>query len=218
MIKSRLSIEETKAMFIFVSKSIIQKKDMLTKADKAIGDGDHGVNMARGFENVEKTLKKEEFSSIGNMLNKIGMSLLTNVGGAAGAIFGTLFREGATGLEEVIVLNSEILAKMLTNGLQAVKKRGKAKPGDKTMVDALEPAVIKAKELIGKPLNEALKAITQQAERGMQDTKNMIAKIGKAKTIGKRTIGHPDPGAVSMYLILKFMAEFVNNNYKYSQS
>jgi dihydroxyacetone kinase-like protein len=210
MTKSRLSVEETKNMFIFVSKAMIQKKDLLTKTDKAVGDGDHGINMARGFENVETALMKEEFSSIGQMMNKIGMILLTKVGGAVGAIFGTFFRGCRKNLEDINVLNSKIIAKILTNGLHAVKKRGGAKPGDKTMIDALEPAAIKAEELIEKPLNEALNIISKEAERGMEDTKNMIAKIGKAKTIGKRTLGHSDPGAVSMYLLLKFMAEFVN--------
>lgn len=99
---------------------------------------------------------------------------------------------------------------MLVDGLEAVKERGKAKPGDKTMVDSLAPAAIKSKEMVSAPLAEALKAVAEAARQGMEKTKELVATTGKAKTLGERSLGHPDPGAVSTYLILKFMAEYVS--------
>lgn len=99
---------------------------------------------------------------------------------------------------------------MLVDGLQAVKERGKAKPGDKTMVDSLAPAAMKSREMVSAPLAEALKAVAEAARQGMEKTKELVATTGKAKTLGERSLGHPDPGAVSTYLILKFMAEYVS--------
>jgi dihydroxyacetone kinase-like protein len=98
---------------------------------------------------------------------------------------------------------------MLVDGLDAVKARGKAKPGDKTMVDALEPAALKSQELASASLGESLVAVTGAAKEGMEATKDMVANVGKAKTLGQRSLGHHDPGAVSTYLILKYMTEYV---------
>jgi len=209
MVKSQLTLEETKDMFIYVSKKIIESKDVLTKADQAIGDGDHGVGMARGFEAVLKKLDEQSFSSIGDLLSKIGMSLLTSIGGAAGAIFGTLFRGASKNLKEKVIFDAWTFSQLLLDGLEAVKERGKAKIGDKTMIDALEPSAIRVKELTSKSLNEVLSVATEEAKLGMEKTKEMIATIGKAKTLGVRSLGHPDPGAISTYLIIKYMLEFV---------
>jgi dihydroxyacetone kinase-like protein len=106
-------------------------------------------------------------------------------------------------------LDSQTLTLALQDGLQAVKDRGKAKPGDKTMVDALEPAAAESAELDAVPLDEALKDICEAARQGMEKTKEMVATLGKAKPLGERSLGHADPGSVSTYLILKFMLEFV---------
>ena len=134
-----------------------------------------------------------------------------SIGGAAGAVFGTWFRVGATSLMETPIFDSEALDKMLTDGLAAVKDRGKAAPGDKTMVDALEPAAARAAIMTANPLDEALAAVTEAAEFGMEQTKNMIATMGKAKALGQRSIGHLDPGALSTYLILRFMTAYVQS-------
>lgn len=209
MTKSHLAIDETRDMFVFVSEKIEENHDILTQADKVIGDGDHGVGMARGFLSVQEKIKGQNFSSVGELLSTIGMTLLTSIGGAAGAIFGTLFRGAGKNLKEVIVFDVNTLSTMLCDGLQAVKERGKANPGDKTMIDALEPAAIKSKEMRGDKLIDALTSIVEEARIGMEKTKNMIATIGKAKTLGERSLGHPDPGAISTYFILIFMMEFV---------
>jgi dihydroxyacetone kinase-like protein len=210
MKKVQLTLKETKDMFIFISQKMEESKDILTQADKKIGDGDHGVGMARGFAEVKLILAGGSFSTIKDIFNMIGMTLLSSIGGAAGAIFGTLFSGAAKNLKNETFFNANTLSQMLIDGLETVKQRGKAKIGDKTMVDALEPAALKSKEVITSPLNEALIVVSEAARLGMENTKNMIATIGKAKTLGERSLGHPDPGAISIYLILKFMSDYVN--------
>ena len=192
-----------------VAQEMVSKQDLLTQADKAIGDGDHGIGMTRGFEAVLQKLSQGHFDSVGAMLQNIGTTLLMSIGGAAGAIFGTWFRGGATSLMDKMIFDSEALAGMLTDGLSAVKDRGKAKPGDNTMVDALEPSACNATAMKGHSLEEVLAAATKAAQEGMENTQNMVATMGKAKTLGKRAIGHPDPGALSTYLILSLMTEYL---------
>jgi dihydroxyacetone kinase-like protein len=206
--KEHLNVEEIRDMFIHVSRKMVESKDILTQADKAIGDGDHGIGMARGFEAVIEKLTDQSFDSVGSLLNNIGMALLTSVGGAAGAIFGTFFRGAAKNLKDKTIVNGQIFSTMLDDGLEAVKKRGNAKRGDKTMVDALEPATLKAKEFVSMPIYEIFKAVTEEARIGMEETKEIIATLGKAKTLGERSLGHPDPGAISIYLIFKYMMEY----------
>ena len=196
-------------MFIHLANRMVDSKDRLTQADKAIGDGDHGVGMARGFEAVRQKLEGGTFAALDELLKTVGTTLMTSVGGAAGAIFGTWFRSGAGRLHDRHVFDSEALSIMLLDGLSAVKARGKAEPGDKTMVDALEPAALKAQELAAGPLDESLVAVAEAAREGVEATKDMVARVGKAKTLGKRSLGHPDPGALSTYLILKYMTEYV---------
>ena len=208
--KVQLTMEETREMFVYVSQKMEENKDILTQADKAIGDGDHGIGMARGFEAVRRKLEGQKPAMMDEMLKVIGLALMTSIGGAAGAIFATLFRGGAKSLAGHQILDSNALSLMLVDGLQAVQDRGKANPGDKTMVDSLAPAALKSKGMTSAPLAEALNAVTEAARQGMEKTKEMVATTGKAKTLGERSLGHPDPGAVSTYLILKFMAEYVN--------
>jgi len=196
-------------MFIHLSNGMVESKDLLTQADKAIGDGDHGVGMARGFEAVRRRLEGQAFAALDELLKAIGMALMTSAGGASGAIFGTFFRSGARNLGGQSVFDSVTLSLMLLDGLQAVKERGGAKLGDKTMVDALEPAALMSKELASAPLDESLTGVTEAARQGMEKTKRMVALVGKAKALGERALGHPDPGAISTYLMLKFMIEYV---------
>jgi len=209
MRKMNLTVAEVKEMFIYVAGKMVDSKDVLTQADKAIGDGDHGIGMARGFEAVRRKLETQSFAGIGELFKSIGMTLMTSIGGAAGAVFGTFFRGAGQNTGAQSELDSRTLALALQDGLQAVKDRGKAKPGDKTMVDALEPAALKSAELDGAPLDQTLVGISEAARLGMEKTEGMVAALGKAKPLGERSLGHPDPGSVSTYLIFKFMLEFV---------
>ena len=204
-----LNVAETRDMFLFVAREMPNKKDPLTQADKKIGDGDHGIGMARGFEAVWQKLDQKEFESIGALLQTIGTTLMMSIGGAAGAIFGTFFRGGADSLMNQKRFDSDALARMLSDGLEAVKKRGQAQPGDKTMVDALEPASRSFTTTSEQSLDTALAAAVQSAKEGVELTKNMVAAVGKAKTLGNRAVGHPDPGALSIYFILSLMADFL---------
>jgi dihydroxyacetone kinase-like protein len=208
--KAHLDLQELQEMIVYIANNMIESKDQLTQADKAIGDGDHGVGMARGFEAVIRKVESEDITSIEQFFKTVGMALLTSIGGAAGAVFGTLFRGGSKLLKEKEVFDAEALSLMISGGLEAVKKRGCAKPGDKTMIDALEPATLEAKNQESSSLEESLKAVTEEARLGMEKTKEMVAKVGKAKTLGERSRGYPDPGSISTYLILKFMAEYVS--------
>ncbi|MDJ0820087.1 MAG: dihydroxyacetone kinase subunit DhaL [Desulfobacterales bacterium] len=206
-----IDIVETRDMFLFVAMEMLNKTDMLTQADKAIGDGDHGIGMARGFEAVQQKLIQKNFESVGALMQTIGTTLMMSIGGAAGAIFGTFFRGGAGPLMDRQIFDSQAFAMFLSGGLEAVKNRGRAKPGDKTMVDALEPASVSALAMVEEAFDEALAAAAESARDGMEHTKNMVAAMGKAKTLGERAVGHPDPGALSTYFILSLMSDYLQS-------
>ena len=210
--KAELTIAEATAMFLHVAQGMQESQDLLTQADKAIGDGDHGIGMARGFAAVQAKLSASPPATVADLLKTTGMALLTSIGGASGVIFGTLFRGGARNLTDATVFNAETLSLMLADGLSAVQERGKANPGDKTMVDALTPAAAKATEMAGASLGEALQAAAEAARLGMEETMGMVAATGKARALGPRAIGYVDPGALSLYLILDFMAQYVTTS------
>ena len=203
-----LDLATTRAMLLRVSERMQESKDHLSDLDRAIGDGDHGIGMARGFEAVHAALQGKSFDSVGSLLQAVGTALMMSIGGAAGAVFGTLFRGGGAGLRDERTFGSRALGRLLADGLAAVTARGGAKPGDKTMIDALAPAAARVQALGDVPVAEALAAAADEARQGMESTKQMLAATGKAKTLGERALGHADPGAESTHLILRFMAEF----------
>jgi len=204
---SGLTLQQTNLLFQKVADDIIASQDVLTEADRAIGDGDHGVGMARGFRAVQEELASSTASDLGGMLRSIGTKLMMSIGGAAGAIYGTFFRSGGRNLSGIQTLDSGSFYRMLADGMAGVQERGKAQVGDKTVIDVLAPATEKAAEMQDARLGEALEAVAEAASEGMESTKNLVATLGRAKTLGERSLGHPDPGAVSMYLILKSMSE-----------
>jgi dihydroxyacetone kinase-like protein len=206
----KLTVQDVKEMFLYVSEQMEKNKELLNQADRAIGDGDHGVGMARGFGAVRLKLEGESFQNIGEVLNAVGMTLLTSIGGASGVVFGTLFIGGAKKIGEENSLDSRGFAEFLFGGAEAVKERGRAEVGDKTMIDALEPAAMAAKEHNASHLTEVVRLAMEASMNGMEETKKMVARIGKAKTLGERSLGHSDPGALSIYLMLKAMSEFVD--------
>jgi dihydroxyacetone kinase phosphoprotein-dependent L subunit len=203
----KFSIDESTKMFMYVSERMIGYRDRLTQADKAIGDGDHGVNMARGFSKVKAVLEERRFTTTGDLLNSIGQTLLASVGGAAGVVFGMFFIGGAKG-QEASYFDAGSLSSMLTGGLETVRARGNASPGDKTMIDALWPAAQKALEMKNASLGVALVDVAAAAKNGMMETKSMVATTGKAKSLGERSIGFSDPGSISLYLIIKSMSKY----------
>ncbi len=201
-----LSLPETVEMLMHAADRVVAGRDLLTEADR-MGDGDHGVGMARGFEAAQRKLAAALPASIPDAFKLTGTTLMAAVGGAAGMVFGTLFRSGASALEGRERFDADALAAWLQAGLAAVKKRGGAALGDKTMIDALEPAAVAAAAARGGSLGAALAAAAEGARGGVERTRGLVARAGKMRSLGARTLGHPDPGAVSMHLILDAMRE-----------
>lgn len=186
-----------------------ENRDYLTQLDSSIGDGDHGINMARGFEKVKEKLGGYETLSISAMLKDVGMTLVNNVGGSSGPLFGTWFLRASAIAGERTNLTPEAVVTLFEAGLSGVIQRGKTNLQDKTMVDALSPAVEALREAVsgGKSLAEALTCATQAAEQGMNGTTSMQARKGRASYLGQRSMGHQDPGATSAYLMIKAASE-----------
>jgi len=205
----KMNLVQVKDLFRDLASQMIACKDLLTQADQAIGDGDHGIGMARGFEAVRSMLEEKSLPYIEDIFCSVGLTLLSSIGGASGAIFGSFFIGASKGLKGVDYLDAKSFTRALTSGLEMVKMRGNAKIGDKTMVDALEPAVMAANNYTRQSLEELAGLVHQAAEEGMNNTKNFVAKIGKAKTLGERTLGFADPGAISITLIFQFVRDFI---------
>lgn len=207
--KENLDLSDTIEMVKQVALSIIDSEPYLTDADRNLGDGDHGLGMERGMKAVIEKIESSSFNQISDVFKSAGMAMMSSMGGASGALFGTLFRNGGKALDGEETLNSEGLKNFLNAANDGVKLRGGASPGDKTMIDALEPAAREASEN-SLPLYELISLVSQAADRGKEESKDMIATMGRAKTLGERSLGHPDAGACSVAIILKSMSEFIN--------
>lgn len=189
-----------------------EQKDYLSELDTEIGDGDHGFSMASGFNSV--AAKLEEFSElpIGGLLKKVGFELIKTIGGAAGAVFGTLFTGQAAYVEQNLAGKESLtladLSGMFTEALAQIQRRGGAQPGDKTMLDALVPAVeaLRGSSAEGKNLGDAFFSAAMSSVSGAQRTRDMIAKHGRAKNLGQRALGFMDPGAYSTSQIFTVLA------------
>lgn len=205
-----LNAEDTRNMLLYVADKIIANKPYLTEVDSAIGDGDHGIGMAGGMQKAKKKLlKMQGEENAYHLFETAGEAMLMSMGGASGVIFGSLYLAGAKGMEPKGVITAEDLAAMERKSLAAIQERGGAQVGDKTMVDALAPAVEALEANSGKGLLEMLKATEEAARCGMENTKKYVAKFGRAKSLLERAIGHQDAGATSVYLIFQGMREFV---------
>ena len=208
--KENLDLSDTIEMVKQVALSIIDSEPLLTDADRNLGDGDHGLGMERGMKAVIEKIESSSFNQISDVFKSAGMAMMSSMGGASGALFGTLFRNGGKALDGKETLNSEGLKNFLNAANEGVKSRGGASPGDKTMIDALEPAAQEASKNLSLPLYELISLVSQAADRGKEESKEMIATMGRAKTLGERSLGHPDAGACSVAIILKSMSEFIN--------
>jgi dihydroxyacetone kinase-like protein len=188
---------------------IEEHRGELVRLDTAIGDGDHGTNMDRGMRKVLEKLDTLDGDDIGAALKATGMALVSSVGGAAGPLYGTLFLQMGSATPGAATLGVAEWADALEAGLRGVQARGKAEPGDKTMVDALTPAVaaLRAAESEGVEMGEAARRAAAAAEEGMKATTPMEARKGRASYLGPRSVGHQDPGATSSYLLLRSAAE-----------
>ena len=193
--------------------TIEAQKDYLSELDGAIGDGDHGVNMAKCFREVKKKLAESTAADMNTLFTDVGMVVLNSVGGAMGALYGTFFLKMAQESAGKNELGLNDLVGMFQTAEQGILDIGKASLGDKTLIDTLTPAVraLKQGAKDGLALPEALANFEQAAQQGMQSTKDMLAKMGRASRLGERTIGHQDAGATSCYLILRSIASAAAN-------
>ncbi|MDO5147212.1 MAG: dihydroxyacetone kinase subunit DhaL [Eubacteriales bacterium] len=197
------------AKVIEIIKKIIadvdEQKLFLTELDNVIGDGDHGINLARGFDAVNEMMDTFEGKDIGAIMKAIGMKLVSTVGGASGPLYGTAFMKSGAYLNGKAEMNMEDFLGMMEVAIDGIMKRGKAVRGEKTMLDAMIPALDAMKESYAADgdVKKALDAGVAAAEEGIEFTKTIIATKGRASYLGERSIGHQDPGATSFTLMLK---------------
>jgi dihydroxyacetone kinase-like protein len=184
-----------------------REKASLTELDAPIGDSDHGENMARGFTAVRAKLAEQDRSDIGALFKAVGMTLLSTIGGASGPLYGTLFLEAGRLSTGAAALDLSAWTSCLEAGLAGIQRRGKASPGDKTMVDALGPAIAALKAAPDATLADALGRAAEAASAGAEATVPLLARKGRASYLGERSIGHKDPGATSCSLLLRSLAE-----------
>lgn len=198
-----------------IGNEIIANKEFLTDLDREIGDADHGVNMARGYTEVIAKLPQDE-EDMGKALKKVGMTLLSTVGGASGPLYGTAYMKAAGAVAGKTSITLEDGKEMMEAIIGGIKMRGKASRGEKTMLDALEPAneaLIKGIENGDDP-EACLLAMCQAAREGVEYTKTIKATKGRASYLGERSIGHQDPGATSVLITLEAVLAFYQENFK----
>lgn len=199
------TLEDFTAWLQDFARSIADNSEHLTDLDRAIGDGDHGSNMARGTARCAELTGDQSFSGPGDYLKKVGMTLVSTVGGASGPLYGTFFLRMATALADVEDAGPEQVGTALEAGVEGILTRGRAERGDKTMYDALAPALESYQQAVadGADLAGALAAAAKAAAEGRDATTDMVARKGRASYLGDRSRGHLDPGAASATLLLE---------------
>lgn len=189
--------------------AIGENKDYLTELDSAIGDADHGINMDRGMRAVTAKLPGADAPDAGTLLKTVGTTLVSTVGGASGPLYGTLFLQMGTAVAGRAEFAPADFAAALAAGVAGIRRLGKAEPGDKTMVDALEPALGALQAALdgGADFADALLRSAAAAEKGMKATTPLVARKGRASYLGERSAGHQDPGATSSWLLILAAAQ-----------
>jgi dihydroxyacetone kinase-like protein len=182
-----------------------EHRQELVRLDTAIGDGDHGTNMNRGMQKALEKLQASEQADPGAVLKTVAMTLISSVGGAAGPLYGTLFLQMGSAMAGQAEVDLPGWAAAWRKGMEGVQSRGKAQPGDKTMLDALGPAVQALEQ--ASDLDSGLSAAAAAAEQGMNATTPLVARKGRASYLGDRSKDHQDPGATSTYYLFKSAAE-----------
>ncbi len=193
--------------------AVHEHQDYLTELDSAIGDADHGANLTRGMDAVMAAVGSPDVAaeSPGPLLSKVGMTLVTSVGGASGPLYGTFFLRLGTSVGDARELDGPALLAALQAGLEGIVARGRAEPGDKTMYDALAPAVAALAAALerGESLAASVRLAASAAEAGRDETSEMLALKGRASYLGERSVGHIDPGSASSALLLGSLADAV---------
>jgi dihydroxyacetone kinase-like protein len=204
-----ITTEDTVRWLQQLARVLHEKREFLTQLDSAIGDADHGINMDRGFKAVSEKLPSVASMDIGSILKTVGTTLVSTVGGASGPLYGTAFLRAGMATSGKHELYEADVVSMLAAAIEGIKARGKAQPGEKTMLDALVPALEAARkaEVENPGLSRLLHQASEAAEEGMKKTIPLLATKGRASYLGERSIGHQDPGATSSWLILKTLAD-----------
>lgn len=199
-----LTVADLTAWLREFGRLVREQRDYLTDLDAAIGDADHGTNMDRGMSAVVSGLDENTPATAGALFKQVGMALVSKVGGASGPLFGTFFLRFGTALGETTEVSPDAFQAGLTAGLEGVVARGRAESGDKTMYDALAPADTAFSEALvaGSGLGPALRAAASAAAAGRDATIPMTARKGRASYLGERSVGHQDPGATTVVLLL----------------
>ena len=206
-----LTLKEVLYIFEKIENKITLNKQFLTDLDAAIGDGDHGINLSKGFRVAKEKIENVDFKDWGEVLKTVGMAIVSNVGGASGPLYGTAFMKASMlgkGKTEITLLDYRDI---LQASIDGVKMRGKGEEGEKTMLDALIPAYNEICKGIenNTSILETLQNSVVAAKNGVEYTKLIAAKKGRASYLGDRSIGHQDPGATSSSMILEVIFETV---------
>jgi dihydroxyacetone kinase-like protein len=202
---SQMDYDDLKRMLSGAIAIIRQKKDELSLLDAAIGDGDHGITMLRAMEKMGDVMKSQPPGNISALLSEIGWALMNIDGGATGPLYGSLFLGMSDATTDLSVLDEPAFAGMFESGLKSLEQQTKARVGDKTLMDALIPAVqaMRLSADQGQSIPSMLDAAESAARLGSESTRDIAAHYGRAKYQGDRTIGHPDPGSVSMAYVFQ---------------
>ncbi len=210
-----LTAAQAKSMLLAVSQTVIDNKEYLCEADRNIGDGDHGIGMANGFDAAQKELNAADFTDVYQVFSTVGRTMIKVMGGASGIIFGLLFYAGAKNMAPAAEVSPAGLAEIFEKALMEIQAKGQAKLGDKTLIDGLDPMVqaMKRSAEAGEPLPAMLEAAAEAAEHGKEATRKYVARLGKAKTLGERSLGYPDAGCVSLTVITRAMSDWAKRNF-----
>ncbi len=193
-----------------IAKVMEEEKDFLTELDNVIGDGDHGINMARGFAEVEKKMESIAGKDIGSILKSVGMTLVSTVGGASGPLYGTAFMKAGASIGAKNEIGMQDFLDAFKNAIEGIKARGRSTVGEKTMLDAMVPAfeAMEASVQAGESdSRKVLDAGVTAAKAGVEHSKSLVATKGRASYLGERSVGHQDPGATSFTDMLIVAAE-----------
>lgn len=204
-----MSIEDTLHWLQQLARVFQENRDYLTHLDAAIGDADHGINMERGFKAVLDKLPAAAETDLGSLLKLVGTTLVSNVGGASGPLYGTVFLRAGSALVGKRDMATPEYIVLLAHAVEGVRARGRVQQGEKTMLDALAPALVAARaaEAAQLTLAQVTRRASEAAEEGMKATIPLVATKGRASYLGERSVGHQDPGATSSWLLLKSLAD-----------
>ena len=203
---SNIDIIKIKEWLSSVADTYEKNKDYLTQLDSDIGDADHGINMNRGFKLVKEMINNENKESISDIFKSTGTILIKNIGGSSGPLYGTFFLNAGILSNNKENLSLSDITDIFNKGANAISSLGKSKSGEKTMLDTLFPSLDAMKESINENSGDAeffKNKVMEAAENGMKSTINMLATKGRASYLGERSVGHQDPGATSMFMLIK---------------